>query len=82
MKLLVTIFLLIQYRSLWSSGQFVFVSYTTPMPRGVSSGTDAEKALVFIRENLAKQVKKALQPHRVPIFEASYGPAQKDHFAR
>jgi hypothetical protein len=82
MKLLVTIFLLIQYRSLWSSGQFVFVSYTTPMPRGVSSGTDAEKTLVFIRENLAKQVKKALQPHRVPIFEASYGPAQKDHFAR
>jgi len=82
MKLLVTIFLLIQYRSLWSSGQFVFVSYTTPMPRGVASGTDAEKALVFIRENPAKQVKKALQPHRVPIFEASYGPAQKDHFAR
>ena len=24
---------------------------------------DAEKALVFIRANLAKQVKKALQPH-------------------
>jgi hypothetical protein len=24
---------------------------------------DAEKVFVFIRENLAKQVKKALQPH-------------------
>ena len=82
MELLVTIFLWNPHFSVWLSGQFVFVSYTTSMPRGISSGTDAEKALVFIRENLAKQVKTALQPHRVPIFEASYGPAQKDHFAR
>lgn len=43
---------------------------------------DAEGALAFIRETLAKQVRKALQPHCVPVFEASYGPSQKDRFAR
>jgi hypothetical protein len=43
---------------------------------------DAEKALVFYPETLAKQVKKALQCHRVPVLEARYGPAQKDRFTR
>ncbi len=48
----------------------------------IDLNSDPEKALAFIREKLAKQVKKALQSHWVPVFEASYGPAQKDRFAR
>jgi hypothetical protein len=43
---------------------------------------DPARALAFIKEHLAKQVKKCLQPHWVPVFEASYGPSQKDRFAR
>ena len=38
---------------------------------------DAGDALAFIKEKLAKQVKASLQPHCVPVFEASYGPKQK-----
>lgn len=35
---------------------------------------DPAEALAFIKETLAKQVKASLQPHCVPVFEASYGP--------
>ncbi len=38
---------------------------------------DADAALAFIRESLVKKVKKALEAHCVPVFEANYRPAQK-----
>lgn len=43
---------------------------------------DAQRALAFIRTTLAKRVKEALKPHCVPVFEANYGPGQKDRFSR
>jgi hypothetical protein len=43
---------------------------------------DAERALAFVKKSLAKQVKDALRPHCVPVFEVTYGPGQKDRFSR
>jgi hypothetical protein len=42
---------------------------------------DAQRALDFIKTQLANRVKKCLQPHCVPVFEVTYGPGQKDRFS-
>jgi hypothetical protein len=39
---------------------------------------DPVQALEFVKDVLAKRVKESLQPHWVPVFEASYGPKRKD----
>ena len=41
---------------------------------------EPHEALTFIKENLFKRVQTSLQPHWVPVFEVSYGPAQTERF--
>ena len=41
---------------------------------------DKDKALLFVKEVLGKQVKEIERIGCVPVFEASYGPGQKDKF--
>ena len=41
---------------------------------------DKDKALEYIKARLVKQIEKVLQPHWVPVFEASYGPGKSDRF--
>ncbi|UCG11077.1 MAG: hypothetical protein JSU72_10955 [Deltaproteobacteria bacterium] len=46
----------------------------------INQGEDAERALTFIKKNLATQVKGFPEPSSEPIVEASYGPREKDRF--
>ena len=43
---------------------------------------DREDALDFLKQCVGKKVKDKIQPHCVPVFEASYNPKQKDKFSK
>jgi len=42
---------------------------------------DEEGCLAFLRANFEREIKKALTPCCVPVFEASYKPNQAEHYA-
>jgi hypothetical protein len=43
---------------------------------------DREEALLFLKETFRPQLDNQTRDHRVPVFEASYKPSQKDDFAK
>jgi hypothetical protein len=42
---------------------------------------DARACLDFIKDNFAREIKNALIPHCVPVFEVSYKPNQAEGFS-
>jgi hypothetical protein len=44
------------------------------------AGRDDEACLAFLREHFAREIKTALIPHCVPVFEACYKPGQAEFY--
>jgi hypothetical protein len=41
---------------------------------------DEKEALTFLKTCLEKQIKEAMRPHCIPVFDQSYKPGQKRKF--